>query len=83
MEPEKADWYSNTKMPSFKLFVYYAIYGSLKDGIYLFYLKGITAVFLGSSNGRTAAFGAVSGGSNPPLRANILQKTYIICRFLI
>lgn len=26
-------------------------------------------VFLGSSNGRTAAFGAVSGGSNPPLRA--------------
>lgn len=23
---------------------------------------------LGSSNGRTAAFGAVSGGSNPPLR---------------
>jgi hypothetical protein len=26
---------------------------------------------LGSSNGRTAAFGAVSGGSNPPLRTSI------------
>ena len=25
---------------------------------------------LGSSNGRTAAFGAVSGGSNPPSRTN-------------
>lgn len=32
---------------------------------------------LGSSNGRTAAFGAVSGGSNPPLRTcknyNLMQ----------
>jgi hypothetical protein len=26
------------------------------------------ANILGSSNGRTAAFGAVNGGSNPPLR---------------
>ena len=33
----------------------------------------IDGISLGSSNGRTAPFGGVDGGSNPPLRTQNVQ----------
>lgn len=33
-------------------------------------------ILAGSSNGRTAAFGAVSGGSNPPPAATLLERVH-------
>jgi hypothetical protein len=36
---------------------------------------------LGSSNGRTAPFGGVDGGSNPPLRTGKSTKFSIIVDF--